>query len=218
MSLLVFMKHLVKTNDLASPTLWTWVWASSGRWWRTGKPGVLQSMGSQRVRHDWATEQDTWASGWEQGRNGEFLRKTRRRWWLSLSPFPRGINWALENFQVELKWVPDFIFCSWTFFLFHPEFLGQGYLWASASPTEHTFALLLFRRNVAGRFERSLCGQVPALGKGCPGASVLGRVPTILTPPPCGRRPVRSEDSRTLISGPRLRGNTFLRMLCAESL
>ena len=36
---------------------WTWVWASSGRYWRTGKPGVLQSMGSQRVRHNWATEQ-----------------------------------------------------------------------------------------------------------------------------------------------------------------
>ena len=35
---------------------WTWVWASSGRWWRTGKPGVLQSMGSQRVGHDWVTE------------------------------------------------------------------------------------------------------------------------------------------------------------------
>ena len=33
-----------------------WVWASSGSWWWTGKPGVLQSMGSQRVRHDWATE------------------------------------------------------------------------------------------------------------------------------------------------------------------
>ena len=32
-------------------------WASSGRWWGTGKPGVLQSMGSQRVGHDWATEQ-----------------------------------------------------------------------------------------------------------------------------------------------------------------
>ena len=42
---------------MASLTRWTWVWASSGRWWRTGKPGVLQSMGSQRVRHDWATEQ-----------------------------------------------------------------------------------------------------------------------------------------------------------------
>ena len=33
------------------------VWASSRRWWRTGKPGVLQSMGSQRVGHNWATEQ-----------------------------------------------------------------------------------------------------------------------------------------------------------------
>ena len=42
---------------MASLTQWTWVWASSGRWWRTGKPGVLQSMGSQRVRHNWATEQ-----------------------------------------------------------------------------------------------------------------------------------------------------------------
>ena len=41
----------------ASPNQWTWVWASSGRWGRTGKPGMLQSMGLQRVRHDWATEQ-----------------------------------------------------------------------------------------------------------------------------------------------------------------
>ena len=37
-------------------TWWTWVWASSGSWWWTGKPGVLQSMGSQRVGHDWVTE------------------------------------------------------------------------------------------------------------------------------------------------------------------
>ena len=41
---------------MASPTQWTWVWASSRRWWRTGRPGVLQSMGSQRVGPDWATE------------------------------------------------------------------------------------------------------------------------------------------------------------------
>ena len=39
---------------MTSLTQWTWVRASSGRWWRTGKPGVLQSMGSQRVGHDWA--------------------------------------------------------------------------------------------------------------------------------------------------------------------
>ena len=34
----------------------TWVWASSGRRWRTGKPGILQSMGLQTVGHDWVTE------------------------------------------------------------------------------------------------------------------------------------------------------------------
>ena len=41
---------------MASLTQWTWVWASSGRWWRTGKSGVLQSMGFRRVGHNWATE------------------------------------------------------------------------------------------------------------------------------------------------------------------
>ena len=41
---------------MASLTQWTWVWANSRRWWWTGKPGVLQSMGSQRVGHDLATE------------------------------------------------------------------------------------------------------------------------------------------------------------------
>jgi len=40
----------------ASPTGWTWVWASSGSRWWTGKPGMLQSMGSQSVGHDWVTE------------------------------------------------------------------------------------------------------------------------------------------------------------------
>ena len=42
---------------MVSLTQWTWVWANSGRWWRIGKPAVLQCMRSQRVRHDWATEQ-----------------------------------------------------------------------------------------------------------------------------------------------------------------
>ena len=41
---------------MASPTQWTWVWINSESWWWTGRPGVLQSMGSQRVRHDWVTE------------------------------------------------------------------------------------------------------------------------------------------------------------------
>ena len=41
---------------MASLTQWAWVWVNSGSWWWTGRPGVLQFMGSQRVRHDWATE------------------------------------------------------------------------------------------------------------------------------------------------------------------
>ena len=45
---------------MASPTQWTWVWTNSSRWLRTGKPGMLQSMGSQRVRHNWGTEQQQW--------------------------------------------------------------------------------------------------------------------------------------------------------------
>ena len=41
---------------MASQMWWTWVWTHSGSWWWTGRPGVLQSLGSQRVGHDWATE------------------------------------------------------------------------------------------------------------------------------------------------------------------
>jgi len=43
---------------MASPTQWTWVWAGSGSWWWTGKPGVLQSMGSQESD---TTERLNWA-------------------------------------------------------------------------------------------------------------------------------------------------------------
>ena len=56
---------------IASPTQWTQVSASSRSWWWTGKPGMLQSMGSQRVVHDWATELNwtdlkyyCWLLGW----------------------------------------------------------------------------------------------------------------------------------------------------------
>ena len=41
---------------MASPTQWTWVWVDSVSWWWTGRPGMLWSMGSQRVGYDWATE------------------------------------------------------------------------------------------------------------------------------------------------------------------
>ena len=63
---------------MASLTWWTWVWVNSGSLWWTGKPGMLQSIGLQRVGHDWATElnwkmmgypevkfwSQTWDKGW----------------------------------------------------------------------------------------------------------------------------------------------------------
>ena len=45
---------------MASPTEWTWVWVNSQSWWWTGRPDMLQSMGLQRVGHDWTTEQLNW--------------------------------------------------------------------------------------------------------------------------------------------------------------
>ena len=51
---------------MASVTRWTWVWANLGRWWRTEKTGQLQSMWSQRVRHDLVTEKQ-----YQWGEHGE---------------------------------------------------------------------------------------------------------------------------------------------------
>ena len=41
---------------MASPTQWTWVWINSRIWWWTGRPGMLLSMRSQIVEHNWGTE------------------------------------------------------------------------------------------------------------------------------------------------------------------
>ena len=49
---------------IASLTQWTWVWADSRKWWRTGKPGVLQSMGSQRITWQWLNNHKTWRWGY----------------------------------------------------------------------------------------------------------------------------------------------------------
>ena len=49
---------------MASPTQWTWVWVGSGSWWWTGRPGMLQSMGSQRdttERLNWTERSLVWS-------------------------------------------------------------------------------------------------------------------------------------------------------------
>ena len=64
---------------MASSTRWTWVWAGSWSWWGTGKTDVLQSMVSQRVRHDWATELN-WSMGklWGETEVNPGMSKSRK--------------------------------------------------------------------------------------------------------------------------------------------
>ena len=73
---------------MASLTQWTWVWVSSGSWWWTGRPGILQSMGSQRIGHDWATELTDWLIVIDP----EALKLTV---WLSFQLFNLLINWRV---------------------------------------------------------------------------------------------------------------------------
>ena len=93
----------------ASPTHWTWVWVNSGSWWWSGRPGVLQSMGSQRVRHDWVAELN-WTERW-----------TNKKWSISSFWFGNHICLSLialkleagaQNKEVDIHW-PSSDFSGW---------------------------------------------------------------------------------------------------------
>ena len=86
---------------LASPTQWTWVWVGSTSWWWTGKPGVLWSMGSQRVGHDWITELN-----WVKGRIGGPVNRCFIKHWSSSSGFTCQIIIKLIR-QGKIYWAPD---------------------------------------------------------------------------------------------------------------
>ena len=97
---------------MASPTQWTLVRAISGRWWRTGKPGVLRFMGSQRVRNDL----------WLNNNNSRFLRHRKwnlerfwpLQWFCSvLSPLIWNVL-LLEKWQLwcDLEQIPLSFLCN----------------------------------------------------------------------------------------------------------
>ena len=65
-------KGMTEDGWMASMNQRTWIWVSSGSWQWTGKPGILQSVGSQRVRHDWVTELKVW-----------IIYRTQHFWWPS---------------------------------------------------------------------------------------------------------------------------------------
>ena len=85
---------------IASPTRWTWVWASSGSLWWTGKTDMLHSMGSQRIRHDWVIELNWISTGcwrrllrvpWTTRRSNQSILK-------EISP-----RYSLEGLMMKLK-------------------------------------------------------------------------------------------------------------------
>ena len=85
---------------MASLTQWSWVWVNSRSWWWTARPGVLQSMGSQRVGHDWATELN-WLTDWKEvlqwrgidGKNRMIMLRGK-------TGYPNSLHWN----RIPLKW------------------------------------------------------------------------------------------------------------------
>ena len=79
---------------MASLTQWTWVWVNSSSWWWTGRPGVLQSTGLQRVGHDWVTE-----------RNWCKYSLVSHWLWLDHMPFLNQSLWQCPE-EPDLKYKP----------------------------------------------------------------------------------------------------------------
>ena len=140
---------------MASPTRWAWVWVNYESWWWTGRPGELRFMGSQRVRHDWATELN-WNNthllphsfcGSHMLSESSAQHPTR----LKLKCWPRlryDFKWNSEfsftftsicriHFLMVVKWNPHFLFILfyfifYLFILFYFFFLASCHLvWLS---------------------------------------------------------------------------------------
>ena len=89
---------------MESPIQWTWVWLNSGRWWWTGRPGVLQSLELQRVRNDWVNGQNTSNRlKFERDENCVFLRTQIL---LKTTGFTKILHWLyiLRTITYPLKW------------------------------------------------------------------------------------------------------------------
>jgi len=129
---------------MVSPTQWTWVWANSGSWWMTGTPGMLQSMGLQRVGLDCLN-------------------------WLSLIPFWLKFTLFFATSQTPISWkpyvgknlileaeTPDFKFqlhnqVTKTFWTCFPISENQGYdiyilrLFSTLNETIHVKVLIVYK-------------------------------------------------------------------------
>ena len=98
---------------MASPTQWTWVWVNSGSWWWTGRPCVLQFMGTQKVGHDWESELN-----WTDARSMPCYEMSS--FWL-LHRLHRAF--VLILFIGSCKYFKIFIYYYFYCYIFNPEML-----------------------------------------------------------------------------------------------
>ena len=103
---------------MASLTQWTWVWVDSGSWWWTGRPGMLQSMGLQIVRHDWVNE----------------LNWTSKAIWSWSFPCSVIVDYSFtlltSNWPVQIfLFPPDSVFIGYMFLRIFPFLLGCPVCW-----------------------------------------------------------------------------------------
>ena len=119
---------------MTSRTRWRWVWVNSGCWWWTGRLGVLRFMGSQRVRHVWATELNwTELNGKEEEQSlvEEKVRKGLLFWQIlyaphSLPPIPDDSENGALFFRVCIRlWICLPLFACEHFISFRPHNLQE---------------------------------------------------------------------------------------------
>ena len=130
---------------MASPTQWTWVWVNSGSLWWTGRPGVLQFMGSQRAGHDWVTDwtETSSPSTWTRTL---FPKETNLlSWW---SP---NAHVHLENLQRSIPIFPMSQIISLTFLFTVAQLYSQARL--SITFSLNSLPFLKFTEKLKGQYK-----------------------------------------------------------------
>ena len=112
---------------MALLTQWTWVWVNSGSWWWTGRPGFLQSMGSQWVGHSWETELN-----WTMKRQGNICICMGKKSWQYPFIVPDGFQVCKceHSLTTPIQWTNKKVFCFLVFvFCFLFFYFSQSLWW-----------------------------------------------------------------------------------------